>query len=130
MEAGRRWYRLGVVGSLAALVVLAVALVPGASAQKGGFKSCGNKKLTIQIDDGEGHKTPYKIEVKTVSAKGVSCAKAFEFIRLQYNGEKVGKHGYPLDYNCKGGEFTVPTGWYPEICSKPGKTIKYGAQGG
>ena len=41
-----------------------------------------------------------------------------------------GKYGYPQNYKCENAEFKVPAGYIPTICSKPGKTIKYGAQGG
>lgn len=129
MEAARRWYKFGVLGGAVALLALAFALVPGAQA-RGDFKSCGNKKITIMIEDGEGGKTPYKVNVKSVSTKNVTCADAFEFVRFSYNGEKIGKSGYPLNYNCKSAEFKVPLGYVPTICSKGGKTIKYGAQGG
>ena len=48
MEAARRWYKIGVLGGAAALLVLAFALVSGAQAS-GSYVECGSKKITIQI---------------------------------------------------------------------------------
>jgi len=73
---------------------------------------------------------PYSVTVKAISVKGASCAQAYEFLRFSYNSEKIGKTGYPQNYTCKSAEFKVPLGYIPTICSKPGRTIKYGAQGG
>jgi hypothetical protein len=84
----------------------------------------------FEIEGAEGEKTPYTVTVKAISVKGTPCAKAYEFFRLSYNGEKTGKYGYPQNYRCENAEFKVPAGYIPTICSKPGKTIKYGAQGG
>jgi hypothetical protein len=122
MEAARRWYKLGLLGGAVALLVLTFAVVSGAQAS-GTYKSCGNKKITIQIEDGEGGTRPYKVWVKSVSAKGLSCQAAFEFIRGAYVGD-TGK------FTCKAGDFTVPTGYYPQICSKGTQGVKYGQQGG
>jgi hypothetical protein len=122
MEAARQWYKLGVLGSVIALVVLAFAVVSGAQAS-GSYKECGSKKITIQIEDGEGGTRPYKVWAKSVSAKGLSCQAAFELIRGAYVGD-TGK------FNCKGGSFTVPTGYYPQICTKGTQAVKYGQQGG
>ena len=129
MEASRKRYVIGVLGSLVALIALVVALTPGAQASSG-FSTCPNKSLKIQIEGTEGEKTPYTVTVNAISVKGTSCAKAYEFFRLSYSGEKPGKYGYPQNYKCENAEFKVPAGYIPTICSKPGKTIKYGAQGG
>lgn len=112
-----------------ALIALVVALTPGAQASSG-FTTCPNKALKIMIEGSEGEKTPYTVTVKAISVKGTPCAKAYEFFRLSYNGEKISKTGYPQNYKCENAEFKVPAGYIPTICSKPGKTIKYGAQGG
>jgi hypothetical protein len=129
MEASRKRYAAGVLGCAVALIALVVALAPGAQAS-GTFSSCPNKSLKIMIEGAEGEKTPYTVTVKAISVKGTSCAKAYEFFRLSYNGEKISKTGYPQNYKCENAEFKVPAGYIPTICSKPGKTIKYGAQGG
>jgi hypothetical protein len=50
--------------------------------------------------------------------------------RLSYNGEKISKTGYPQNYTCKNVEFKVSLGYIPTLCTKPGKAIKYAAQGG
>lgn len=129
MEAARKRYGIGVLGGAVALIALVVALTPGAQASSG-FSTCPNKSLKIQIEGAEGEKTPYTVTVKAISVKGTSCAKAYEFFRLSYSGEKTSKTGYPQSYKCENAEFKVPAGYIPTICSKPGKTIKYGAQGG
>jgi hypothetical protein len=129
MQASGRRYRIGVLGSAVALLGLVVALTPGAQASSG-FTSCANKAVKFQIEGSEGSTNPYTAVVKAISVKGTSCAKAYEFLRLSYNGEKISKTGYPQSYKCTNGEFHVPLGYIPTICSKPGKTIKYGAQGG
>lgn len=130
MQAGRRWYKLGVVGGLAALIVLAVALVPGAQAQKGGYVNCGNKRITIQIEDGEGGTRPYKVSAKALQVKNLTCADGVKFIQDSYDSENAGKYGYPDNYKCKAGNFTVPDGYLPQICTRGNKAIKWGAQGG
>jgi hypothetical protein len=129
MEAPRKRYGTGVLASAVALIALVVALAPGAQAS-GGFSSCPNKSLKIMIEGAEGEKTPYTVTIKAISVKGTSCAKAYEFFRLSYNGEKTSKTGYPQNYKCESAEFKVPAGYIATICAKPGKTIKYGAQGG
>jgi hypothetical protein len=122
MEAARRSYKFGLLGGAIALLVLAFAVVSGAQAS-GSYKECGNKKITIQIEDGEGGTRPYKVWVKSVSAKGVSCQAAFEFIRGAYVGD-VGT------FKCKAANFPVPTGYYSQICTKGTLGIKFGQQGG
>jgi hypothetical protein len=122
MEAARRWYKIGVLGGAMALLVLAFAVVSGAQAS-GSYRSCGDKKITIQIEDGEGGTRPYKVWAKSVSAKGLSCQAAFEVIRKAYGGDS-GK------FNCKGASFDVPTGYYAQICTKGTQGVKYGQQGG
>jgi hypothetical protein len=126
MEAPRKRYGIGVLVSTAALIALVAALTPGAQASSG-LKSCANKPIKFQV---EGATKPYTTVVKAISVKGTSCAKAYEFLRLAYNGEKISKTGYPQSYKCETGEFKVPVGYFPQVCSKPGKTIQYAAQGG
>jgi hypothetical protein len=129
MQAGRRWYKLGVVGGLAALIVLAVALVPGAQA-RASYVNCGNKKITIQVEDGEGGTRPYKVDTKVIQVKNLTCADGVNFIREVMEGSNPGKYGYPQNFKCKAGSFTVPTGFYPQICTRGSKGIKWGQQGG
>ena len=129
MEAVRKRYKIGVLGSAIALLALAAALVPGAQAA-GSFKTCANKQVKFFIEAEEGKKSPYTVTVKTISVKNVSCAEAYEFFPRPHNNEKAGPSGYPLNYKCKGGEFDTPLGYYPTICTKGSKTIKYAQQGG
>jgi hypothetical protein len=128
MESSRR-YGIGIFASTVALIALVAALTPGAQAS-GTFTSCANKPVKFPIETGDGTSQPYTTIVKAISVKGTSCAKAYEFLHLSYNQEKISKTGYPQSYKCKNAEFKVPLGYIPTICSKPGKTIKYGAQGG
>jgi len=112
-----------------ALVALVVALAPGAQAA-GTFSSCANKKVNFQIEVEEGKKMPYSVVIKTISVKNTTCAAAYEFLRESYKNYGSGTGGYPQGYKCKGGQFEVPTGYVPEICTKGSKTIKYATQGG
>lgn len=128
MESRKR-YGIGILASAVALVALVAALTPGAQAS-GTFTSCANKPVKFQIEDGSGGTQPYTTVVKAISVKGTSCAAAYEFLHASYNQEKISSTGYPQNYKCKNAEFKVPLGYIPTICSKPGKTIKYGAQGG
>jgi hypothetical protein len=107
-----------------ALIALAMALTPGAQASSG-FTSCANKTVKIDI---EGNK--FSVHAKAISVSGVTCAAAYEFIAYSYRGEKISKTGFPLNYTCKPAEFKTPVGYLPTICTKPGKKIKYGQQGG
>ncbi len=126
MEAPRKRYGIGVLISTVALIALVAALTPGAQASSG-LTSCPNKPIKLHV---EGSTKPFTVVVKTISVKGTSCAKADEFFRLVYNGEKISKTGYPQNYKCETGEFKVPAGYFPQVCTKPGKTIQYAAQGG
>jgi hypothetical protein len=128
MESSKR-YAIGILASAVALIALVAALTPGAQAS-GSFSSCANKPVKFQIEDGTGGTRPYTTVVKAISVKGLSCAQAYEFLRLSYNQEKIGSTGYPQNYKCKSAEFKTPLGYIPTICTKGGKAIKYGAQGG
>jgi hypothetical protein len=128
MESRKR-YGIGILASAVALIALVAALTPGAQASSD-FTSCANKPIKFPIEDGSGGTRTYTTVVKAISVKGTSCAGAYEFLRLSYNQEKISSTGYPQNYKCKSAEFKTPLGYIPTLCSKPGKTIKYGAQGG
>lgn len=129
MKAGTSLRIVGVLASVVALVALVMALTPGAQAA-GTFKPCANKKITFNTA-AEGEKpSPYTVTVKSISVKSATCAEAYEFLRYSYNGEKLGKKGYPLNYSCKSAEFKVPVGYFGTICTKGGKTLKFAQQGG
>lgn len=130
MEAVRQKYRFGALGALAALVVTAFALAPGAQAQKASYVNCGNKRFNIQIEDGQGGTRPYPVNAKAVQVKNLSCGDGVKFIRDSYDAENAGKYGYPDNFKCKAGNFTVPDGYLPQICTRGNKGIKWGAQGG
>jgi hypothetical protein len=124
MKISSRWKGLGALASVGAIVAVAVALTPGAQAANS-YKSCANKSVKINV---EGNK--FTVHAKAISVSGVTCAAAYEFIAYNYRGEKVSKTGFPLNYTCKSAEFTTPPGYLPTLCTKPGKKIKYGQQGG
>ena len=126
MESPSKRYGIGVLINTMALIALVAALTPDAQASSG-LTTCPNKPIQVQV---EGSTKPFAIVVKTISVKGTSCAKANEFFRLAYNGEKISKTGFPQNYKCEAGEFKVPVGYFPQVCTKPGKTIQYAAQGG
>ena len=129
MKTASKWFGIGGLGSLLALVVLVVALSAGAQASSG-FTSCGNKTLNVTVESGPGEKQTFPVKVKAVSVQGTTCAAAFEFVRYAYSGEKIGKSGYPQNYHCKPAEFKAPLGYIPTLCTKGGKKIKYAGQGG
>ncbi len=128
MKASLNSQRLAVCFVAAATIALGIALVPGAQA-KGGFKSCGNKQFKI-VNEYEGQKSTVVVPVKEIGAKGISCAAAYEFIRLTFEPGQVSGGSYPQHYHCKAGNFDTPTGYFPQVCTKPGKTIKYAQPGG
>jgi hypothetical protein len=130
MKTSGKWFGIGGLGSLLALAVLVFAMTSGAQAASG-YTSCANKSFTITVESLEGEK-PRKIPVKAqaISVDGVSCADAYEFIRYSYTGEKISATGYPLHYTCSNATFKVPLGFIPTQCVKPGKKIRFGAQGG
>ena len=127
MKASLNSQRLAVCFAAAATIVLALALTPGAQAE-GGFKACGNKQFKI-VNEYEGQKSTTVVPVKEIGAKGTSCAAAYEFIRLTFEPKQVGG-GFPQHYHCKAGTFDTPTGYFAQVCTKPGKTIKYAQPGG
>ena len=118
--------KTAVLLALAALLILAFAAIPGAQAS-GSFKSCADKQIKIQVDDGEGGKTKFSIPAKKVSIKGGSCAKAYEFINAFYSGDKP---ELTKKYPCKSSNFAVPTGYFAEACGNGGTVIKFAARGG
>lgn len=124
MKPWLQWNRVGVLASAVALVALVAALAPGAQASSG-FESCANKTVKLNL---EGNK--FSVTAKAISVQGTTCAAAYEFIKLAYSGEKISSTGYPENYKCKSAEFKVPEGYIPTLCTKPGKKIKYGGQGG
>jgi hypothetical protein len=129
MKASVRSYKAGFAVAMVALLALVVMAAPGAQAS-GTYSGCPNKKVSFQIEDGEGGKIPYSTVVKSISVKNVSCAGAYEFLRQSYNGENIGKSGFPQNYKCTTGKFDTALGYLPETCSKGGKGIKYAVQGG
>lgn len=104
--------------------------MPGARAQKASYVKCGNKKVTIQIEDGEGGTRPYKVDTKAIQVKNLSCADGVQLIREVMTGSNPGKSGFPQNHKCKAGGFDVPEGFYPQVCTRGNKGVKWGQQGG
>ncbi len=126
MQAARRWQGLATLGSAVALVAATAAITPGASAAPT-VHTCANKTETVQIEDGMGGTRSFKITVKAISTKGVSCAAAYKFISLMVNNKST---KVPEKYKCASGHFKVPIGYVPEVCTKSGARIQFARQGG
>lgn len=126
MEAARKRQGLATLASTAALVAVTAALSTGASAAPAAH-SCANKAETIQIEDGMGGTKPFKMTIKAISTKGVSCTGAYKFIGLLLTNKSP---TLPEKYKCTIGHFKVPVGYVAEACTKPGKRIQYAQQGG
>jgi hypothetical protein len=129
MKISLSWQRFVVCTSTALVIALGAALAPGAQASDA-FKSCANKQITFQVGEEGEKKTTVSVPVKQVEVKGTSCAAAYEFFHLAFSGENGGSTGYPQGYRCKPATFKAPLGYFPQICTKPGKTIKYAQPGG
>jgi hypothetical protein len=114
---------VGVTGLLAA-----VALAPGAQASSP-VHHCGNKTYTIEIESGEVGVAPrmFKTPAKSITAQGVSCQTAYKFIAALYKDHTSTP---PDHYKCTTGKFKVPAGLVPQVCTRKGAKITYGAQGG
>jgi hypothetical protein len=126
MQAARKWQGFATLGSAAAVLAATAALTPGASAAQA-VHTCANKAETIQIEDGMGGTKPYKLTVKAISTKGVSCASAYKFIGLVLNNKSSTT---PEKYKCASGHFKVPLGYIPQVCTKSGNKIQFAQQGG
>ncbi len=106
------WQGLAVCLSAVAVILLGVALVPGAQA-KGGFKGCGDRQFQYQESfQGEAAET-VTITAKKVSVKGTSCAAADTFLNLALEPGRDSGTNFPLHYECKAGTFHVPAGYRP-----------------
>jgi hypothetical protein len=73
------------------------------------------------------HGSPFKLPIKAISAKGVSCAAAYKFLALLVNNKSPKT---PEKYKCTSGHFKAPVGFIPQVCTKPGARIQYAQQGG
>jgi hypothetical protein len=125
MEDPLKRHRLTTVGGLAAMVVAAAALAPGALAA-GQAHTCADKVFVIETP-GPAGTIKNKLPVKAISTQGVSCAAAYKFIGLAF---KNMTSTYPEHYKCKTGHFKVPLGYVPQVCTKPGAKIQYAVHGG
>ncbi len=126
MKAARRWQGLATIGSAVALVLGALALMPGAAAAS--THACGNHTIVIEIESEPGKpKNKFKLPIKQIVTQGVSCASAYKVITAVYNnaGGKL-----PEGYKCTNGKFKVPKGSVPEQCTKRGKKIQFAGKGG
>jgi hypothetical protein len=126
MEAARKWQGLATLGSAVALFAATAALSPGASAAPVSH-TCANKVETIQIEDGMGGTKPFKLTIKAISTKGVSCTAAYKFIGLLLTNKSPTT---PEKYKCTIAHFKVPAGYFAQACTKTGKRIQYAQQGG
>lgn len=122
------WPRFAACLSAAVVIALGVALVPGAQA-KGGFKSCGDKQFQYQESFEGEPPTTVTVTAKKVSVQGTSCDAADTFLNLALEPGRDSGANFPLHYECKTGTFHVPAGYRPQVCTKPGKTIRFGRSG-
>jgi hypothetical protein len=113
------------VGTILALLGGAAALTPGAQAA-GQTHKCANQVETIELPGPSGP-TTVKTTVKDISTQGVTCAAAYKFLILTYKSTSAVA---PEHYKCKTGHFKAPTGYVPEVCTRPGARIQYAAHGG
>jgi hypothetical protein len=126
MKAARRWQGLATIGTVLALALGALALIPGAAVAS--THSCGNHTIVIEIENEPGKpKTKFKLPIKQIVTEGVSCSSAYKFISSLYTSTS-GKT--PEGYKCTNGKFKVPAGSVPEKCTKSGKKIQFAGKGG
>ncbi|HWF31472.1 MAG TPA: hypothetical protein VG188_02830 [Solirubrobacteraceae bacterium] len=125
MKAVLRWQGLATVASVAVLAGGLAAITPGVAVAA--THSCGSKTIVFERP-GENGAPPSKFKLSTVaiSTAGVSCQAAYSFLTKLYNSTS----GTPEKYKCTVGHFKVPAGKVPEVCTRPGKRIQWGGQGG
>jgi hypothetical protein len=123
MRAVRRWQGPATIGSVLALALGALALIPGAAVAS--THACGNHTIVIEQETEPGKpKTKYKLPVKQIVTKGVSCSSAYKVITALYGGKPT------EGFKCGSGKFKVPKYTIPQQCTKPGKKIQFAGQGG
>jgi hypothetical protein len=125
MKASRRWQGLATIASVMALAGGLAAITPGVAVAA--THNCGSKNIVFERP-GENGSPPSKFKLSTVqiSTQGVSCQAAYAFLTKLYNSST----GTPEKYKCTVGHFKVPAGKVPEVCTRPGKKIQWGGQGG
>lgn len=123
MKAVRRWQGLAALGSVLALALGALALIPGAAVAS--THACGNHTIVIEQETEPGKpKTKFKLPAKQIVTQGVSCTSAYKVITAFYSGKRS------EGFKCGAGKFKVPKGLVPSQCTKPGKKIQFAGQGG
>ncbi len=117
---------LTAAGALVALLAAGGEIAPGALASAPRH-TCANKVITLTIagNPGEAART-VKVTDKAISTQGVTCKAAYKFLDLASKGGAA----FPEHYTCRTGHFHVPLGYIPQVCTKKGARIQYGAQGG
>jgi hypothetical protein len=124
MKAVRRWQGLATLGSVVALALGALALIPGAAVAS--THACGNHTITIEQEVEVGKpKTKFKLPIKQIVTQGVSCTSAYKVITALYTSG-----GKTEGFKCTAGKFKVPKYTIPQQCTKPGKKIQFAGQGG
>jgi hypothetical protein len=123
MRAVRRWQGLAAIGSVLALALGALALIPGAAVAS--THACGNHTIVIEQEIEVGKpKTKYKLPIKQIVTHGVSCTSAYKVITDLYSGKPT------EGFKCTSGKFKVPKYTIPQQCAKPGKKIQFAGKGG
>ncbi len=124
MKAARRWQGLATIGTVLALALGALALIPGAAVAS--THSCGNHTIVIEQETEPGKpKTKFNVPIKQIVTQGVSCTAAYKVITGIYT-----PGGKTEGFKCTSGKFKVPKYTIPEQCTKPGKKIQFAGKGG
>ena len=125
MKAVRKWHGLATITSVIALAGGLTAVTPGVAVAA--THNCGNKTITFERPAENGAPaSKFKLSTVAISTQGVSCQAAYAFLTKLYNSST----GTPEKYKCTTGHFKVPAGKVPEVCTRPGKKIQWGGQGG
>jgi hypothetical protein len=126
MKAARKWQGLATIASVMALAGGLAAITPGVA--DAATHNCGSKSITIERPGEDGAPaSKFKLTVVQITTQGVSCQAAYSFLTKIFNGSSSGT---PEKYKCVVAHFKVPAGRVPEACTRPGKRIQFGAQGG
>jgi hypothetical protein len=127
MHVTRRSKGFAALGGLLTLGASVLALAPAAVAAPVIHK-CTNRAETLEIESGPGEPPQtFKETFKTISSQGVSCGAADKFLDLVAKNKTP---TVPEHYKCTIGHFKVPSGYVPEVCTRPGAKIEYSQQGG
>ncbi len=126
MKAAPKLQGLATIASVMALAGGLAAITPGVA--DAATHNCGSKTVTIERPGEDGQPaSKFKLTVVQIATQGVSCQAAYTFLTKLYNSTSTTT---PEKYKCTVAHFKVPSGKIPEACTRPGKRIQFGTQGG